>query len=241
MMEFGKSLRAAREAKGLTVCQIAEQTHLAPRTIELLENEDFSHIAAPIYGRGFVKLYCEAVGLEARPFVDEFMEIFNGNRDTEIRERPTAEISETPKAPASEPETVPASTDVAEPVASEPPPEPQADLFDAAPETPDASAPESLLPEQDEPTLSRYAAPVRQSYASATLPPAFWRIGILALAALALLILIGISIRSLYRATTSTPAKQAPVAEKASAPVRTPTAVPTAARTPQQLPSLYVD
>ena len=75
-MEFGKSLREAREAKGYTVAQIAETTHIMPSVIEGLENEDFSRIAAPIYGRGFVKLYCEAVGLEPKPMVDEFMNFF---------------------------------------------------------------------------------------------------------------------------------------------------------------------
>ena len=87
-MEFGKSLREAREAKGYTTAQIAETTHMLVSIVEGLEKEDFSRIAAPIYGRGFVKLYCEAVGLEAKPFVEEFMEIMNGNRCVTIKERP---------------------------------------------------------------------------------------------------------------------------------------------------------
>ena len=238
MMEFGKSLRAAREAKGLSACQLAEQTHLAPRTIEMLETEDFSHIAAPIYGRGFVKIYCEAVGLEPRPFIDEFMEIFNGNRDTGIRERPATNEAHITEAPPSEPEPVPAPADVAVQSAFEPTPEPQAELFDDPSEKAPSSAP--LMPEPDEPTLSRYAAPVHQSDHSAPQPPAYWRLGVLALAALAVLVLIGMGIRSLYRATSSRPAQPAPAAEAPSAPDRAPTEVP-AARTPQKIPSLYVD
>ena len=54
MIEFGKTLRAAREAKGLTTGQIAERTHMMVQTVEGLENENFSKIVAPIYGRGFV-------------------------------------------------------------------------------------------------------------------------------------------------------------------------------------------
>lgn len=100
MIEFGKSLRAAREAKGLTVAQIAETTHIAPTTINELETEDFSRIAAPIYGRGFVKLYCEAVGLDPKAYVAEFMEIYNGNHDTGIKERLVpAAAPEEPAAP----------------------------------------------------------------------------------------------------------------------------------------------
>ena len=48
MIEFGKTLRVARETKGYTVSQLAEMTHLKSSVVEGLENEDFSMIAAPI-------------------------------------------------------------------------------------------------------------------------------------------------------------------------------------------------
>ena len=87
MIEFGKTLRAAREAKGLSVAQLAEMTHMTPARVEELEAENFASIPAAIYGRGFVRLYCSAVDLDPKPLSDEFTEIFNGNRDPEIRER----------------------------------------------------------------------------------------------------------------------------------------------------------
>ncbi len=109
MIEFGYTLQKAREDKGLTIQQIAERTHMLPQQVEDLEHENFSRIAAPIYGRGFVKLYCDAVGLEPKPLVDEFMEIYNGNRQPAIRTRPRSPqpIAEPPPPPA-------------DPVASEP-------------------------------------------------------------------------------------------------------------------------
>ena len=87
MIELGKTLRSAREAKGLTITQLAEMTRMTATRIEELENENFANIPAAIYGRGFVKLYCGALGLDPKPLCDEFTEIFNGNRDVEIRER----------------------------------------------------------------------------------------------------------------------------------------------------------
>ena len=80
MIELGRTLKAAREAKGLTASQVADVTHMLVQVVEGLEKEDFSRIVAPIYGRGFVKLYCEAVGLEPKPLVDAFMELYNGGR-----------------------------------------------------------------------------------------------------------------------------------------------------------------
>ena len=80
MIEFGETLRRAREAKGLSVDELAKATHMMTRQVEAMEREDFSGFAAPIYGRGFVKLYCEAVGLDPKPMIAEFMDLFNGRR-----------------------------------------------------------------------------------------------------------------------------------------------------------------
>lgn len=88
MIEFGETLRKTREAKGLTLSEVAQKTHMLVQQVEALEKEDFSKIAAPIYGRGFVKLYCEAVGIEDyKPLVDEFMDIYSGNKPPTIRMR----------------------------------------------------------------------------------------------------------------------------------------------------------
>ena len=137
MIEFGKSLRLAREGKGLTVAQVADATHMAPKTVLDLEAENFSHIAAAIYGRGFVKLYCEAVGLDPKPFINEFMDIYNGVRDVGIRERKTVP---TPPPPPPEPEAPPAA------IAPEPPDSaglpPWPDDYALRPDEPRKPAPE---------------------------------------------------------------------------------------------------
>ena len=134
MIEFGKTLRSAREAKGYTVSQIAEMTHLKSSAVEGLENEDFSMIAAPIYGRGFVKLYCEAVGLEPKPLVDEFMAIMNGEHEIAIKERPVTE------SPVTEPQPSPAPA----PAPEEP------DLFRQDPIPPSAPTPVNTEPTTEE-------------------------------------------------------------------------------------------
>ena len=241
MMEFGKSLKTARDAKGYSVAQLAELTHLAPSVIENLEGEDFSHIPAPIYGRGFVKLYCEAVSLEPKPFIDEFMEIMNGNREPHIRERvPVADGTAKPSEPIAEPEipsVVPQET-VPE---AEPTDPPQQDLFSrplgaAEPECPpEVTRPEPAAP-ADGPALSRYATPFRDDERP-RITSATWRLGALALAGLAILFLLALGIRSLYR--TTMPAKAdapEPVAEQP----RQPTQTAAAPRTPQDIPALYL-
>ena len=117
MIEFGKTLRAAREAKGLTTGQIAERTHMMVQTVEGLENENFSKIVAPIYGRGFVKLYCETVGLDPKPMVDAFMEIYADRHAAEAKSLPPKPAATPAQASTPGPDLVPSK-----PVGEEPPP-----------------------------------------------------------------------------------------------------------------------
>ena len=77
MSSFGEKLRAAREAKGLTCSQVAAQTHMLVQIVEEMEREDFHRIPAPIYGRGFVRLFADCVGLDPVPLVREFMDIYS--------------------------------------------------------------------------------------------------------------------------------------------------------------------
>ena len=226
MMEFGKSLRNAREAKGYTIAQIAEKTHMLSAIVEGLENEDFSRIAAPIYGRSFVRLYCEAVGLEPKPFVDEFMEILNGNHAPTIRERPIAQAEPAPEEPTAEPAKAPEpdlfSGDPA-PIASEP----------IAQEPPAPTAPETQ-------TVSRYASTFRMKESMA-LPVLPWRLIVLGIAALVLLVLIVFGIRALYSATTTESATETESAPKSEETAALPAVTPVTRTQQQKIPSLYID
>ena len=239
-MEFGKSLREAREAKGYTVAQIAEATHMLTSIIEGLEKEDFSKIAAPIYGRGFVKLYCEAVGLEAKPFVDEFMEIMNGNREIAIRERPVPEPT-----PVADPEPT-----VTPPPPPAPAPSAERDLFTQEPEPAEQPVPvpaaEPLPATDTRADISRYASPFRtEERSTVSFPVLPWRLILLGVAALALLVILVCGIRALYRATSAEPVVESAPAETAK-PVATARAdqsgAKPVARTQQQsIPALYID
>lgn len=151
MIEFGETLRRAREAKGLTTGEIAQATHMMVQMVEDLERENFSKIAAPIYGRGFVKLYCETVGIDPKPLIAEFMDIFNGNRPPTIRMR-----GQEP-APVAEPP--PAREAISEPPAPQDAPEPAA----AQPVQEQASVQEeATAPEPDVPAAGR--VPVQDAF-----------------------------------------------------------------------------
>jgi transcriptional regulator with XRE-family HTH domain len=157
MIEFGKELKAAREAKGLTCSQVAEKTHLMTQVVEGLEAEDFKKIVAPIYGRGFVKLYCEAVGLDAKPYIDEFMRLYSLGKTPQER-APFTNVEIPPRV--EEPIPAPQPT-VPEP----PPPAPKAEPVAA--ELPL----EGLLPSQPTMVHSKIPTPVESEQTPPPPPP----------------------------------------------------------------------
>ena len=89
-MSLGTTFRQAREEKGQTISQVAEATRMMTQIVEDLERDDFRRIAAPIYGRGFIKLYAEHLGLDSEPLIREFMEIYTGSRPPQVVRRAEA-------------------------------------------------------------------------------------------------------------------------------------------------------
>jgi transcriptional regulator with XRE-family HTH domain len=74
MFSPGATLRAAREKRKLTQSDIAEATRIKKHMVNAIENNDFSAIPAPLYGKGFIRLYAEAVGVDPEPLVRDYME-----------------------------------------------------------------------------------------------------------------------------------------------------------------------
>jgi len=90
-MSLGQTLKQAREAKGQTISQVADATRMMVQVVEDLEREDFRRVAAPIYGRGFIKLYAEHLELDPVPLIQEFMEIYTGSRPPQVLRRPPSD------------------------------------------------------------------------------------------------------------------------------------------------------
>lgn len=64
VVTVGERLRQAREAKGLSVEDIAAQTRIPTRHLSSLETSDWDKLPAATYSIGFAKNYAGAVGLD---------------------------------------------------------------------------------------------------------------------------------------------------------------------------------
>lgn len=80
-MEIGKSLKEAREARGLSLSEVEEETKIRRKYLQALENEQYDVLPGQVYTRAFLKSYARFLNLN----VEEVMEAFNyshGQEDT---------------------------------------------------------------------------------------------------------------------------------------------------------------
>jgi cytoskeletal protein RodZ len=76
----GSQLRSAREARGLTLEDIAAQTRIPRRHLESLEVSDWQRLPAPTYTMGFAKSYASAVGLDRTEVAESLRDEMGGVR-----------------------------------------------------------------------------------------------------------------------------------------------------------------
>lgn len=84
-LSVGARLRAAREAAGMTIEEVATSTRIPVRHLENLEIGDFSKLPAPTYSIGFAKNYAAAIGLDRADIAEQL----RGELGTD---RPSAQI-----------------------------------------------------------------------------------------------------------------------------------------------------
>ncbi len=66
----GAELKQARESRGLSIEDVAQQLKFAPRQIESLEAERFERLPGPTIARGMVRNYARLLKLEPEPMLE---------------------------------------------------------------------------------------------------------------------------------------------------------------------------
>lgn len=75
METIGQQLRSARERKKISLETAAQATKIKGEYIAALEANQFDRIEAPVYVRGFLRIYADYLGLEARLLVNQFVSL----------------------------------------------------------------------------------------------------------------------------------------------------------------------
>jgi cytoskeleton protein RodZ len=84
-----EDLKAAREARGLSLQDIFKATRVSVINLAAVENQEFNHLPPPVYARDYIRKYARAVGINEKPLLvryDRHLESMNPPpEETEVR------------------------------------------------------------------------------------------------------------------------------------------------------------
>jgi cytoskeletal protein RodZ len=71
-LTLGEKLRQAREERGISISEVAEQTRISPHYLDLIENDDYRTLPGGIFNKGFVKSYAKYVGIDEQEALQDY-------------------------------------------------------------------------------------------------------------------------------------------------------------------------
>lgn len=86
-LTLGEKLRQAREARGITLSEVAEQTRISPLYIESIENDDYRGLPGGIFNKGFVKSFAKYVGVDEQEALQDYATLA-ANQGNQMAEEP---------------------------------------------------------------------------------------------------------------------------------------------------------
>ena len=66
---IGQQLRAAREARNLTLGKVTQAIHVQARLLEAMEADNFESLPSPVQARAFLRMYAEFLGLSLEKLI----------------------------------------------------------------------------------------------------------------------------------------------------------------------------
>lgn len=74
-VSFGEQLRLAREARGITLKQISEQTRISTQYLEAIEKDEYKKLPGGIFNRSFIKAYARSVGFDESEAIEAYKRV----------------------------------------------------------------------------------------------------------------------------------------------------------------------
>src|SRR4051812_20118023 len=69
---IGEKLRLEREAQGIALRDISEQTRISMRYLEAIETDDYGRLPGGIFNRSFIRAYAKFVGYDEDKAIEEY-------------------------------------------------------------------------------------------------------------------------------------------------------------------------
>lgn len=88
-LTLGEKLRQAREERGISLSEVAEQTRISSHYLESIENDDYRPLPGGIFNKGFVKSYAKYVELDEQEALLDYSRAISAG---EGREEPDLKV-----------------------------------------------------------------------------------------------------------------------------------------------------
>ena len=72
---LGEKLRQAREGRGISISEVAEQTRISPLYLESIEKDDYGPLPGGIFNKGFVKSFAKYVGIDEDEAMQDYAQL----------------------------------------------------------------------------------------------------------------------------------------------------------------------
>ena len=94
MGDFSDKLKSAREARGISLREIAAATKISVGALEALERGAYSKLPGGIFSRAFVRAYAIEVGLDPELTVQDFLVEIGKNEHDSAEATPRPEVTD---------------------------------------------------------------------------------------------------------------------------------------------------
>ncbi len=76
---LGEKLRQAREERGISISEVAEQTRISSLYLKSIEDDNYKPLPGGIFNKGFVKAYAKYVGVDEQEALEDYATLVSQN------------------------------------------------------------------------------------------------------------------------------------------------------------------
>src|SRR5829696_2187827 len=87
-LSLGEKLRQAREERGISISEVAEQTRISPLYLEAIDADNYKTLPGGIFNKGFVKSYAKYVGLDEQEALQDYSRLIASQDGGTLSEEP---------------------------------------------------------------------------------------------------------------------------------------------------------
>ena len=81
---LGEKLRQAREERGISLSEVAEQTRISPLYLEAIDHDDYKTLPGGIFNKGFVRSYAKYVGVDEQEALQDYSRLIAEHEEKEV-------------------------------------------------------------------------------------------------------------------------------------------------------------